>query len=63
MEIAAILVKGEGDKTYLVHVNTEGSLSCTCPDQFYRSQDDPDHRCKHIRFAASVIVLSAATPV
>ena len=35
-------------KTYNVVIDGNEN-SCTCPDQFYRGEHDPDHRCKHIR--------------
>lgn len=54
MKIAGIQVQGAGNVTYMVDVNPEGALRCSCPDYFYRGAERP---CKHITFAAEFIKL------
>mgnify|MGYP003132418724 CR=1 FL=1 len=47
-----------GDE-YLVSRWPDGGWKCTCKDFYFRSYEDPDHKCKHINKVNYKLVLDA----
>ena len=47
------------DEDYLVAKFPDGDWKCTCKDFFFRSHDEPDHRCKHIKKVYRKVVWDA----